>query len=139
VPRTKSEPTARPVRGARKIEERTMNKHLKMVSSSGGPSPVLSNTEETVVRSSDYSIGELEMALAISSFPPARRKNAWLLALAAPIATAGIREAIRPRFFSNEKATPWALLAPTLVGLAGAGVLLMTKYGSRPRFRGRCA
>lgn len=137
MPRTKSEPTARPVRGARKIEDRTMNKHLKVVSSSASTNPVLSHTEETVVRSSDYSIGELEMALAISSFPPERRKNAWLLALAAPLATAGIREAIRPKFFGHEKATPWALLAPTLVGLAGAGVLLMTKY-SGPRFRGRC-
>ncbi|HEY6002863.1 MAG TPA: hypothetical protein VIV57_08295 [Anaeromyxobacter sp.] len=115
-----------------------MNKHLKMVSSNGSPSPVLSHTEDIVVRSSDYSLGELEMALAISSFPPERRKNAWLLALAAPLATAGVREAIRSRFFRNERATPLALLAPALVGLAGAGVLLMTKY-SRPRFRGRCA
>jgi hypothetical protein len=113
-----------------------MNKHLKMVSSTD-PTPVLSETGETVVRSSDYSIGELEMALALSSFPPERRKNAWLLALAAPIATAGIREAIRPKFLGDDaKANPWALLAPALVGLAGAGVLLMTKYP--PRFRGRC-
>jgi hypothetical protein len=113
-----------------------MNKHLNMVSSSGSPRPVLSHTAETIVRSSDYSIGELEMALALSSFPPGRRKNAWLLALAAPVATAGIREAIRPKFFRNEKATPWALLAPTVVGLAGAGLLLMTRYGNRPRVRG---
>jgi len=115
-------------------------KELKLATATTNfTAPGLSHTEETVVRSADYSISELEMALAISGFPAARRNNAWLLALAAPIATAGIREAIRPRFFPRRevKSTAWALLAPTIVGLAGAGALLMTKYGS-PRFRHRC-
>jgi len=115
-------------------------KHLKLATTTtNSRTTALSPTTETVVRSADYSISELEMALAISGFPAARRNNAWLLALAAPIATAGIREAIRPRFFQkyDVKSTAWALLAPTVVGLAGAGALLMTKYGSSARFRRR--
>ncbi len=115
-------------------------KHLKLATTtSNSRTTALSPTQETVVRSGDYSISTAEMALAISSFPASRRNNAWLLALAAPLASAGIREAIRPRFFEkyDVKASAWALLAPTLVGLAGAGALLMTKYGG-PRFRHRC-
>jgi hypothetical protein len=114
-------------------------KHLKLAATGTTPQSALSSTAETVVRSSDYSISSLEMALAISGFPPARRNNAWLLALAAPIATAGVREAIRPKFLGDgAKSSAWALLAPALVSLAGAGALLMTKYGG-PRFRRRCA
>lgn len=100
------------------------------------PTP-LSTTADTVVRSADYSIAAAEMALAISSIPPGRRDNWWLLALSAPLASAAVREAIRPKLLAEAKATPWALLAPTLVGLAGAGVLLMGKYRPVTRYR-RC-
>jgi hypothetical protein len=95
----------------------------------------LSPTADTVVRSSDYSLSTLEMTLAIASVAPARRSNWWLLALSAPVASAAVREAIRPKFFRETPASPWALLAPTLVGLAGAGALLVTKYYGLPRFR----
>lgn len=116
-------------------------KHLKLATTTtNSRTTSLSPAEETAVRSGEYSISAAEMALAISSFPASRRSNAWLFALAAPLASAGIREAIRPRFFEkyDVKASAWALLAPTLVGLAGAGALLMTKYNGGPRFRHRC-
>src|SRR5947208_9684905 len=120
--------------GMKNTREESM-KHLKLATTTtNSRTTALSPTTETVVRSADYSISELEMALAISGFPAARRNNAWLLALAAPIATAGIREAIRPRFFQkyDVKSTAWALLAPTIVGLAGAGALIMTNDRSPP-------
>jgi hypothetical protein len=98
----------------------------------------ISPTTDTVVRSSDYSIASAEMALAIGSIPPARRSNWWLLALAAPIASASVREAIRPKFFNETQASPWTLLAPALVGLAGAGVLLLGKHYTSPRARHSC-
>jgi hypothetical protein len=114
-----------------------MNKQLKMVATDDDASPGLSETGEIAVRSSDYALGELEMALAISTIPAQRRHPAWLLALAAPVATAGIREAIRPKLAPDANASAWALLGPALVGLAGAGALLMTRYGA-PRARCRC-
>jgi len=97
------------------------------------PTP-MSPTVDTVVRSADYTIATAEMALALSSFPPGRRNDLWLLALSAPLAAATVREVMRPHLLKETPANPWALVAPALMGIAGAGALLMTKYrGGGPR------
>ncbi len=98
----------------------------------------LTPTEDTVVRTSDYSLGEAEMALAIGSIPPSQRSNWWLLALTAPLATAGIREAVRRRFFPHTTGTGWAILGTAVAGLAGGGVLLATRHHAMPRLRRDC-
>ncbi len=98
--------------------------------------PVMSPGVDDFVRSSDYCIPSLQMTLAIASIAPARRSNWWLLALAAPLASAAAREAIRPKFVPAARATGWTLLVPTLVGLGGAAALLATRYAAwRPRRR----
>lgn len=104
---------------------------------STGQPAALSATADTVVRSADYSLAAAQMAIAISGMPASRRNNLWLLALSAPIASAAVREAIRPRFFKETPTSPWAIVAPALVSLAGAGALLMTRYHrGMPRSRG---
>jgi len=98
-----------------------------------GEPAALSPTADTVLRSTDYTIATAEMALALSSFPAGRRNDLWLLAFSAPLASATIREVMRPHLLKETPTNPWALVAPALMGIAGAGALLLTKYRGTPR------
>ncbi|HTP52134.1 MAG TPA: hypothetical protein VMG41_09985 [Gemmatimonadales bacterium] len=93
----------------------------------------LSSTTDMVVRSTDYTIATAEMALALSSFPAGRRNDLWLVAFAAPVGAAIIREVMRPHLLKETPTNGWALVAPGVMAIAGAGALLLTKYRGGPR------
>ena len=89
-----------------------------------------------VARSGDYSLSSVEMAVALGAIPPQRRSNAWLLLMAAPVATAAAREALRSGNPAPLDSSWWTLLGPAIVSTVGAVGLFATRYSAtRPRLR----
>ncbi|HET6981854.1 MAG TPA: hypothetical protein VFI53_06915 [Myxococcaceae bacterium] len=85
-------------------------------------------------RSADYTLSTGEMAIALSTIPAARRNDAWLLALLAPLAAAGVREYMRHQLQQPLTSSLWTMAGPGLTGIAAAiGLAMSRQTALRPR------